>query len=164
MSRAFVKEGDGPEAVAPVFGAALPPGTPNLATPWSAAALRRRLAEARAEREALADAQDGLALGRRAEVDALIRALEPYVATLQVTPPPATPTRVGFGVEVSLDDGRVFAIVGVDEPDPARGRVSFLSPLARALHGASVGDTVAVRTPRGEEQLEVVALGPAAPP
>lgn len=163
MSRAFVKEDDGPGAVAPIFGAALPAGTPNLATPWSAAALRRRLADARATREALADAQDGLAQARRAEADALIRVLEPYLATLQVTAPPAAPSRVGFGVEVTLDDGRVFAIVGVDEADPALGRVSFLSPLARALHGAAVGDSVALRTPRGEDQLEVVALRPARP-
>lgn len=161
MSRAFVKEDDGPAEVGPVLGAGLPPGTPNLATPWSAEALRAELRALKAEREALADAVDGLAVARRARVDARVRALEPYVATLQVTAPPERPERAGFGTVVTLEGDagtRVVAIVGADEADPAAGRISFFSPLAKAVIGASVGDTRTVRTPRGDEDWELVAL------
>ena len=51
-----------------------------------------------------------------------------------------------------------MSIVGVDELDPARGRVSWVSPVATALLKASVGDVVTLRTPRGTEELEVVAI------
>jgi len=166
MSRAFVKENDGPSAPPPLLGAGLPEGTPNLATPWSARALQERLAAERLVRESLRDASDGVSVDRRARADAAIRALEPYVGTLRVVEPPQAPERVGFGVEVEIEGDagrRVVSIVGVDEADPARGRVSFVSPLARALHGALPGDVVTVRLPRGAEDWEVVALRPARP-
>ena len=70
--------------------------------------------------------------------------------------------RVYFGATVSvLDESgaeRTVSIVGVDELDPARGRVSWISPIATALLKASVGDVVTLRTPRGVEELEVVAI------
>jgi transcription elongation factor GreB len=46
----------------------------------------------------------------------------------------------------------------VDEADPALGKVAFLSPIAKALLGAAVGDTVNVRKPGGAERLEIVAV------
>jgi transcription elongation factor GreB len=53
--------------------------------------------------------------------------------------------------------------VGVDKDDPQRGALSWRSPLAAALLGARVGDTVTFRSPRGDEELEVVALNYAEP-
>ena len=49
-------------------------------------------------------------------------------------------------------------IVGVDEIDTARGYISWVSPMARALLKAREGDTVTLRTPAGAEQLEVVRV------
>ena len=73
-----------------------------------------------------------------------------------------THERVRFGATVTFEDEsgdeREVTIVGVDELDPANGRVSWRSPLARALLGARTGDTVTVRAPRGAERLEVVAI------
>jgi transcription elongation factor GreB len=70
--------------------------------------------------------------------------------------------RVYFGATVTVADGsgaeRTVSIVGVDELDPARGRVSWISPIATALLKASVGDVVTLRTPRGTEELEIVAI------
>ena len=70
--------------------------------------------------------------------------------------------RVYFGATVTfLDesgDERTVSIVGVDELDPGRGRVSWISPIATALLKASVGDVVTLRTPRGTEEIEVVAI------
>lgn len=73
-----------------------------------------------------------------------------------------THEQVFFGATVTVldEDGnqRTVSIVGVDELDPARGRVSWISPIATALLKASVGDVVTLKTPRGTEELEIVAL------
>ena len=58
---------------------------------------------------------------------------------------------------------RRYEIVGVDEADVAHGRVAFVAPLARALLGKRVGDVALLRTPRGEEELEVLAIDYPAP-
>lgn len=160
MSRAFVKETDGPEVsvrVAPE----LPAGTPNHVTPWGAAAFRERLSRARAEIRDLAAAADGLSMGRLAELRAEVRYLEGRIASFVETAPPERPDRAGFGTRVRLEgeDGqRVVEVVGVDEVEPERGRISWLSPLAKALLGAAVGDEVTVATPRGELTYEVLAI------
>jgi len=68
--------------------------------------------------------------------------------------------QVFFGAEVrvrsSAGGERRVTIVGADEVDTARGRVSWISPMARALLKARVGDVVALRTPGGEEALEIL--------
>jgi transcription elongation factor GreB len=70
--------------------------------------------------------------------------------------------RVHFGATVTIQyetgEEREVTIVGVDELDSADARVSWRSPLARALLTAAVGDTVTVRAPRGPERLEIVAV------
>ena len=66
---------------------------------------------------------------------------------------------VFFGATVRVRDGagreRSVSIVGMDEVDPARGRVSWISPIARALLKAREGDTVSLRTPAGVYDLEI---------
>jgi transcription elongation GreA/GreB family factor len=52
----------------------------------------------------------------------------------------------------------LFRIVGEDEADVASGKVSFLSPLAKAMIGARVGDTVKWRRPAGEVELEILEI------
>lgn len=70
--------------------------------------------------------------------------------------------QVGFGaiVEVLDDDERRsrYRIVGEDEADPERGLVSWVSPLARALTGARVGDTVVWHRPDGDVDIEVAGI------
>jgi transcription elongation factor GreB len=53
---------------------------------------------------------------------------------------------------------RTVSIVGVDELDPGRGRVSWISPIATALLKAQVGDVVTMRMPRGPEELEIIMI------
>jgi transcription elongation factor GreB len=53
---------------------------------------------------------------------------------------------------------RRHQIVGVDEADAAQGRIAFTSPVARVLVGHAVGESVRLRTPRGEQELEIVAV------
>jgi transcription elongation factor GreB len=73
-----------------------------------------------------------------------------------------THERVHFGATVTIRDEtgheREVTIVGVDELDSGDARVSWRSPLARALLTKSVGDTVTLRAPRGPERLEIVAV------
>jgi transcription elongation factor GreB len=70
--------------------------------------------------------------------------------------------RVHFGATVTFLDEtgkeREVTIVGVDELDAGDARVSWRSPLAKALLTATVGSTVTVRAPRGHELLEIVAI------
>ena len=70
--------------------------------------------------------------------------------------------RARFGATVTVEDAsggeRRYRIVGVDEADPKRGLVSWRSPVARALVGRSVGDVTTLRTPAGDEELQIVAI------
>ena len=70
--------------------------------------------------------------------------------------------RVFFGATVTYCESsgteRTVSIVGTDEVDPSRGRISWISPVARALLRAREGDVVTLRTPVGAEELEVVAI------
>ena len=79
-------------------------------------------------------------------------------ATARLVPPPADTTEVKFGstVAIARDDGRhqTFRIVGEDEADPARGTLSHVAPLARALLGKRVGDTVRA----GQAEVQIVEI------
>lgn len=70
--------------------------------------------------------------------------------------------QVFFGATVTIADAagheRTVSIVGMDEVDPARGRVSWVSPIARALMKAREGDVVNLHTPEGAAQIEVVEI------
>jgi len=74
----------------------------------------------------------------------------------------AAADRVGFGATVDLvdEDGARYRyrIVGEDEADPEQGLVSWVSPLARALEGARVGDSVIWKRPAGDLEVEVLAI------
>ena len=67
-----------------------------------------------------------------------------------------------FGATVKIldEDGKVhrFAIVGDDEADVTAGRISWASPLAKAMIGAKVGDTVIWRRPAGDAEVEIAGI------
>jgi transcription elongation factor GreB len=71
-------------------------------------------------------------------------------------------SRVFFGASVTYvnerDEERIVTIVGVEEADMALGKISIASPVALALLRAQVGDEIAVRTPRGAEIVEILAI------
>jgi transcription elongation GreA/GreB family factor len=73
-----------------------------------------------------------------------------------VTGPGAGAVQFGNTVTIVRDDGReqTFRIVGEDEADPAQGSISHVSPLARALVGKSIGDSVRA----GKDDAEIVAI------
>ena len=101
---------------------------------------------------------------RLREIDRRIRFLTKRLDKAEVVDPAQREEcdQVFFGATVTVVDGRgdehTYSIVGVDEAEPGRGHISWVSPLARALLKAREGDVVTLRTPGGVEELEVVAV------
>jgi transcription elongation factor GreB len=161
MSKAFTSEETVDDPVIVVPRSPLPAGVPNYVTRRGLALLRAELEDLESERASLDSASDGAArlavlAARAAELAARIGSAVEVDESLQ----PSDEARFGATVTVRDETGseRRYKIVGVDEANAREGRVAFVSPLARALLGRRVGDTTALRTPRGEEELEVVAV------
>jgi len=104
---------------------------------------------------------------RLCEIDRRIRYLIRRLDVSEVVDPAAPRDedqagQVFFGATVTIcnaqGEARTVAIVGVDEIDTARGYISWVSPMARALLKAREGDTVTLRTPGGVEEIEIVAV------
>lgn len=90
-----------------------------------------------------------------------VQALEARLRTAVIVDAPVDGGRVGLGSRVTVEaDGETvtYTIVGASESDPTAGRISSSSPVGRALVGRDVGDTVAVRTPAGEQQYRIVEV------
>ena len=164
MSKAFTREETPDAPVVVPARAPLPAGVANYVTPRGLELLRAEARELAAERLDVERAGDG---AERAQALARLNRrradLDGRIASAVVVQPPAGPTdEVRFGAEVKLlgEDGRElrYRIVGVDEAAPGDGRIAFVSPLARALLGRRAGDSATVRTPRGSEELELVAV------
>ena len=82
------------------------------------------------------------------------------MAGAEVIDPPTSGDRITFGSTVLLEaeGGKEYRyqIVGSDESEPAKGRISILSPLARALIGKAVGDTVTAQLPGGTKTFDIL--------
>ena len=177
MSKAFTRENDAPEEE-PKAEPRAPEGTRNYITPAGHARLKSELkalveverpeliktvawAAANGDRSENADYLYGKKRLREIErrMRFLIKRLE---AAEVVDPRDQDQERVFFGATVTYADasGRehTVSIVGTDEVDPGRGRVSWVSPVARALLKSREGDVVALSTPAGEERLEVLEI------
>jgi transcription elongation GreA/GreB family factor len=159
LSVAFTKEEDSESQAANLPDRPISPHT-NLVTAKGLAELEEGLAMARAA-YAAAQAGGDISADRTAMARAT-RDLRYYSArrgSAQLIETPTDSGKVVFGGQVTFerDDGRraTYRIVGEDEADPAKGAVSYVSPLARALLGKEVGDTAMV----AGSEVEVVALG-----
>ena len=100
---------------------------------------------------------------RLREIDRRIRFLQKRIDRAEVVHPESqSGERVLFGATVSVldeaDNTRVYKIVGIDETDATQGKVSWISPIGKALLQAKVGDAVILHTPRGEEELEITKI------
>ena len=85
-----------------------------------------------------------------------VQAIEARLRSAVIVEAPAAGSRVGLGSVVTVDDDGetvAYTIVGADESDPPRGRISSSSPVGRALVGRDTGDYVVVVTPAGEQAL-----------
>lgn len=157
----------------------LPVGTRNYLTPAGHARLKAELEElVKRERPRVVEvvawaASNGdrsengdYIYGKRRlrEIDRRIRFLSRRLDIAQVVDPLLQPNvdQVFFGATVSISDEQgnenTYAIVGVDETDLPRGRISWISPLARALLKAREGDTVRFQSPSGWREIDVLAV------
>ncbi len=177
MSKAFTREGNAPEEELEVEPRE-PLGLKNYITPEGHARLKSELkalveverpelvktvawAASNGDRSENADYLYGKK--RLREIERRIRFLMKRLEIAEVVDPrDRAEERVFFGATVSYRDAsgtkHTVSIVGTDEVDPGRGRVSWVSPIARALLKAREGDTVMLRTPAGDEELEVLEL------
>lgn len=150
MSRAFVRETDGGEAFEDLPDRALSPHQ-NLVTPTGLAQIDAMIEELR---ERLARAQESEDKGEVARVSRDLRYWSHRKSTAELVPAPTDTSHVRFGSRVTFEraDGRVqtYRIVGEDEADPAKGSISYVSPLAQALLGRQIGDTIAVAQSEAE--------------
>ncbi len=178
MSKAFVKEG-GDDDEDPPEVAALPPGTRNYMTVVGHRRLLDELAHlVKVERPNLVQVVSWAAGNgdrsengdyiygkkRLREIDRRIRYLSKRLETAVVVDPVEQENvgQVFFGATVTLcdqgGDEATYQIVGVDEADAGAGRISWLSPLARALMKARDGDLVRFQIPSGWREIEVVDI------
>lgn len=101
---------------------------------------------------------------RLRQIDGRIRFLQRRLEAAQIIDPcdqaDVAGERILFGCTVTVANAtgeeRSYSIVGVDEIDLDRGRISWMSPLGKALLGKAVGDIINFRSPGGEEELEIV--------
>jgi transcription elongation factor GreA len=123
-------------------------------------AIVKAIAEARAHGDLSENAEYHAAREKQSFIEGRIGELEAKVGAAEVIEPPTSGDRVTFGSTVLLEDeaGKEYRyqIVGSDESAPAKGRISILSPLARALVGKSVGDTVSAQLPGGKKTFDIV--------
>src|SRR2546428_7292243 len=123
-------------------------------------AITKAIAEARAHGDLSENAEYRAARGRQSFVEGRIAELETKVGGAEVIDPPTSGERVTFGSTVLLEDesGKEYRyqIVGSDDEETARGRISILAPLARTLIGKRVGDTVTAELARREKTFAIL--------
>lgn len=179
MSKAFVRESDGDdeENLSPALR--IPPGTRNYITPAGHARLKEELEElVKHERPRIVEivawaASNGdrsengdYIYGKRRlrEIDRRIRFLTKRLDIAEVVDPlqHGDNDQVFFGATVTLCDTQgqeqTYTIVGIDEADATLGRISWISPLARALIKSREGDSVRFQSPAGIREIEIMEV------
>ena len=164
MSRGFVKEDDQEEVPIVPQRAFLPVGIPNFVTP---AGIEQLLAE----KQMLINERDKLSSTNENEkriavnfINAKLQLLNDRIANARIIDPKGdTQDEIRFGATVTLkNEGsgkiQVFQIVGVDEADIAKGKISFISPLAKELINNKAGDKITLKLDRGEAVFEIVDI------
>jgi transcription elongation factor GreA len=126
--------------------------------------IAREIEAARGHGDISENAEFHAAKERQSHLEGRVRLLEDKLARAQVIDTAGqTPDRVRFGATVDLEDvetgDRVtYQILGEDESDVAQGRISVSSPVARALLGKEVGESVRVRVPKGIREFEILDI------
>ena len=168
MSRGFVRETDQEPAPFVPPRAVLPAGVTNHVTPAGLAALHTEATELEAEKASLDLENEDEQRRALVVLNARLAALNQRIASANVIDPTGQPREeVRFGATVTLlnhgtGKEQTFQIVGVDEADVKRGKIAFVSPLARAVAGHWVGESAELRL--GGEPLRVARRVPCPDP
>ena len=179
MSKAFTRESEHEDDDEGPGLPALPSGTRNYITPQGYQRIREELlqlidverpevvrvvhwAASNGDRSENGDYIYGKR--RLREIDRRIRFLTKRLDLAEVVDPSVHhgSDQVFFGATVTYlnaaGDEQTISIVGIDELDPLQGKISWVSPVARALTKAREGDVVTLRTPAGEDELEIIRV------
>ncbi|ABR90284.1 transcription elongation factor GreB [Janthinobacterium sp. Marseille] len=169
MNKAFVKETNDDDVLPLV--PEMPVGVRNYITPDGYRHLQQELQQlldvARPAAMQMDAADTAMASAQEAslrEIEQRIHYLQTRVESAEVVDASvhADGDRIFFGASVDYEntagETHTATIVGLDELDPAQGRISWLSPLAQSLLGAEEGDTVLLQTPAGPEELHVLTV------
>ena len=179
MNKAFVRESDGDDEEELSPSLKLPPGSKNYITPAGHARLKEELEQlVKRERPNVVEivawaASNGdrsengdYIYGKRRlrEIDRRIRFLTKRLDIAEVVDPlrQGDNDQVFFGAQVTIADSggeeNTYTIVGVDEADVMRGRISWISPLARALIKSREGDSIRFQSPVGIREIDILAV------
>ncbi len=179
MSKAFTKEGDGGDEEPPENEPEIPANVKNYMTPAGIAMLEAELRHLeREERPKIVEIVSWAAGNgdrsengdyiygkkRLREIDRRLRYLIKRIESAEVVDPAKQQSlkQVFFGATVTYvredDSEHTVKLVGPDEADLTLGKISWLSPVARGLMKAAVGETVVIRTPGGPEPIEVLEI------
>ena len=182
MNKAFVKEsdnGDDDDGEALALAQAIPAGAKNYITPAGYKAIKDELlqlidvdrpeivrvvhwAASNGDRSENGDYIYGKR--RLREIDRRIRFLTKRMDSAEIVDPTVHHgnDQVYFGATVTYcnaaGEEHTVTIVGIDELDPLNGKISWVSPVARALTKAREGDTITLQTPLGADELEILAV------
>jgi len=126
-------------------------------------AIIRAVAEARDHGDLSENAEYHSAREKHSFIEGRIKELERILSLAEVIDPKTLSGTVKFGATVTLvdedtDDEKTYQVVGEPEADIEAFKLNIKSPLARALIGKDVGDSVEVRTPGGEKSYEILAI------
>ena len=164
MSRAFVKESDDDLAAGELPERPIPVHV-NYITPRGLELLQARVRELDDRHEQLKRQidDDSEARQKMREIDRDLRYFRSQLERATLVDTVNQPRdQVHFGATVKIEDEegsqQEFSIVGDDEADVASGKISWASPLARAMIGAKVGDTVVWRRPAGDAEVNIVGV------
>jgi transcription elongation factor GreB len=179
MSKAFISNEAAESEDEDEQPAPLPAGTKNYMTPWGHARMQTELSRLlRKERPEVVNVVSWAAGNgdrsengdyiygkkRLREIDRRIRFLTKRLENAEVVDPRdrEASDRVYFGATVTVIDETgteaTYSLVGIDEAEPSRGRISWISPLARALLKMEVGEIARFQSPGGLRELEIVAV------
>jgi transcription elongation factor GreB len=161
MNRAFVKDGNEDRSELPERPLS---DAPNYVTPEGMRLLREKVEILTHEHGQLREAAEDADKLRLAVNERDLRYFQARLESAIVVDAADAPQgEVHFGATVKTEDedGEVgrFTIVGEDEADVTHGKISWLSPLAKALIGSKTGDTVTWNRPAGSTTLEVLEIG-----
>ncbi|MEP0712911.1 GreA/GreB family elongation factor [Algoriphagus sp.] len=164
MSRGFVKEDDQEETPLVPPRADLPDGVTNFMT-------ENGMAELLAEKQALIDEKASIQASTEQEkrvtsnfINAKIHLLDERIATAKIVNLSEQPsTEIRFGATVTLKIGKTaksqtYQIVGVDEADISKMKISFISPIAKILIGKKVGEKAILKLAKEDRVFEVMEI------
>ena len=162
MSRAFVKESD-EDLVSDELPERPQSPYPNYVTPIGLARLQAQYAELQDHRARLVADDDPLSKQHLRQVQRDLRYFQQRLESailVEVSSQPRDEVHFGAMVDVGQESGerRTFSIVGEDEADVGAGKISWASPLGKAMIGSKVGDSVVWKRPVGDTGLEILAI------